>query len=542
MVDLNKVYDDVITELHRFEQKFAEDTLIRLWDGDWNFVSEIVGEYEHRFKFINNDAGPATVQLPIDHAVAELLMDPARWPTKSMYLTFDKDGARWSGRIVNTRVVVNYKGEQYVEVSATHDYQKLKELLVWANPFLPAEVQFPKAWMLFGPSRWAIATTLLVNLIRKNNSLWMIPDDPMNIRQWFDLNMSNWNMAVKPVDLLRDNSLTAVVSSRFKTFHHCVKDIADDAQISIECRRYLPGDEPPIPGKNLRYGCLVFDIVDKSGWNKETSFGGSLVSGLSRAIARVSSDGLTDGIETLPRITQPEEYYQRGFLGSLPSAPWVVLEHGPFTGMESTEYEYVPPGPSQFVTGGSSMPGVNEVIKSSIIGIGGVLGSIFMGQSQLGAVAESLLEPLYSDVFAAFMAHKEHGRIREQGWDFPFEHWVDGADKAYTIEAVSAMRKAKYETRERHSIKIKMNNGAPYWVGDKGHGDFFTGDRVAVHALGMPKDRLMVEQVQELEYASSSDDRGWEIVIGKPEFASGLSYLAQRYERTTEGLRDLGVW
>lgn len=541
MTDLNKVYADVQEHWSFFRTQQQQDSRIRLWDGDWQMFAEITGEFEHEYTFINNDAGSASVQLPLDHAVAQAMAVPEEWPTQSMYLTFDKDGARWSGRVTGSRVVVNYKGEQHFELTATHDYQKLKELLVWANPFLPAEVQFPKAWMLFGPSRWVVATTLLMNLIRKNNSLWMVPDDPMNFGQWFDLDMSNWSMAVKPVNLGQDNSLTAVVSSRFKNFHACVIDVLDDAQLSIECRRYLPGDAPPIPGKNLRYGCLVFDIQDKSGWNKETSFGGNIVSGLSRAIARVSSDGFTEGLDYIPRVNQPDEYYQKGFLGSLPSAPWVVLEHSPYTGMESTEYEYIPPGPSQFVTGGSSMPGVNEALKATIIGIGGVLGSIF-GQSQIGAVAESLLEPLYSDVFMAFMAHKHHDRIREQGWDYPFEYWVDGSDKAYTIQALSAMRKAKYETRERRAVKIQMNNGAPYWVGDRGYGDFFLGDRVAVHALGMPQDRLMVEQVQELRYSSSSDDRGWEITVGKPEFVSGLSYLARRYNQTTEGLRELGVW
>lgn len=542
MTDLNLVYDTIIQRHHEYEEKFKADTRIRLWDGNWNLVSEITGEYQHSFKFINNDAGHASLQLPLDHAVSDAMASPENWPTKSMYLTFDKDGARWSGRIASSKVTVNYKGDQYLELNAIHDYQKLKELLVWANPFLPAEVQFPKAWVLFGPARWAVATTLLVNLIRKNNSLWMLPDDPMDIGQWVDLDMSGWNIAVKPVSLFDDSSLTATVTSRFKSFHDCVKDIVADAQLSIEVRRFLPGDSQPIPLMNLRHGCLVVEVVDKSGWNKETAWGGNLINGLTRGIQRVLADGLTEDLEYVPRVTQPDEYFQRGFFGSLPSAPWVVLEHGPYTGMESTEYEYVPPGPSQFVTGGSSMPGVNEVIKASVIGLGGVLGSMFLGQSQLGATAEALLEPLYSDVFMAFMAHKYHDRIQQQGWDFPFEHWTDGADKAYTLQALSALRKAKYETRERRSVKVKMNNGAPYWVGAPGYGDFFIGDRVAVHALGMPEDVLMVEQVQELEYTSSPDDRGWEIVLGKPEYETGLSYLAQRMEQTTAGLKELGIW
>lgn len=540
-MDANAVYSAVENLKQDYNSRFKEPTRIRLWDGNWSQGVDIQGEYEHDFSFVNLDSGSATVQLPIDNAVAQLMMNPEQWPTKSMYLTFDKDGARWSGRIENCRTEVNYQGDRYVELTAVHDYQKLKELLVWSNPFLPAEVQFPKAWFLFGPSKWAVATTLFVNLLRKNNSLWMLPDDPMDFSQWFDLDMSNWSQVVKPVDFASDNSLTAVVSSRFRYFHDCVKAICEDAQISLECRRYLPGDPDPIPGKNLRYGCLVWDVVDKSGWNKQTSFGGNLLNGLTHVISRVSSDGMQDYIENVPRVIQPAEYSKAGFLGSLPSAPWVVLEHNEFSGIKSTAYEYVPPGPSQFVTGGSSMPGVNEGIKAAVIAVGGVLGSM-VGQSQIGAAAEAVLEPLYSDVFMAFMAHKHHDRINKQGWDFPFEYWVDGADKAYTISALSALRKAKWETRERFSCEIEMDNGAPYWVGPKGYGDFFIGDRVAVHALGMSDDKLMVEQVTELKYSSSDSDSGWEIKVGRPEFTSGFSFITKKFEETTAGLKELGVW
>lgn len=521
----------------------SESSLIRLWDGNWNMLGVITGDYNHEFTFLNNDAGTATVQLPIDHWVTADLLDPGSWPTSSLYITFDKDGARWSGRIETMKVVVDHKGDQHMELYALHDYNKLRELLVWANPFLPAEVQFPKAWMLFGPSRWAVATTLMANLVRKNQSLWMMPDDPMDVRQWVDLDMSNWNMVVKPVDFGSDTSLTSIVYSRFKTFHDCVAPILADAGLTIDCRRFLPGDPDPIPGKSLRHGCLVFEVIDQSGWNKQTSFIGSKVTGLKRAIKRVTSqDGLVDGLDTVARVEFPEEYTKKQLAGSMPEAPWVVLEHGRYTGVEATEFEYTPPGPSQFVTGGSSMPGVNEAIKASIIGFGGLLGTLFGFQTQLGGVAEALLEPLYSDVFAAFMAHKHHDRIARQGWDYPFEKWADGADKAYTLSAVSTLRQAKYETRERFAATVRMSNGSPYWVGPRGHGDFFIGDRVAVHALGMKEDQLYVEQVQQLTYRSSKDEQDWEISVGDPEFASGLEYLMKRLEHTTASMRELGVW
>lgn len=541
MFDPDSVFEKVSQHLVEELSKRGRPAIVRLWDGDWNQIAEVVVRYGHDFEIERLEAGSATLEIPLTSDVARFMMDPEQWPTKSIYLTSDKDGVRWSGRLEGSTVEVDYTGDQHLKMVFLHDYAKLKELLVWANPFLPAEVQFPKSWMLFGPARWVVATTLFVNLLRKNTSLWMVPDDPMNLGQWFDLDMSNWNMVVKPLPLELDTSLPAIVESRFKYFHDCVKDVCKDAQLTIECRRWLEGDPPPWEGANLRHGCLVFEVVDKSGWNKATSFGGDARNGLAYAIKMITGDGTTEGLEYIPRVNNPDEYYKPGFLGSLPEAPWVVLEHGERTGMVSSKFEYVPPGPSQFVVGGSSMPFVNEGIKAAIIGVGGVIGSIF-GQSQAGTVAESLLEPLYSDVFLAFMAHKQHDRIAEQGWDYPFEHWVDGADRAYTLGAISAIRKAKHDTRERYSVEVEMVNGAPYYVGDRGHGDFYIGDRVAVHALGMPKDRLFVEQVEKLSYSEDSDEGKWTIGIGNPEFGSGIEYMGRLLDSARSGLRDMGVW
>ena len=536
------IYEEATKVLEAQEKRMRKEARVRLWDGNWSSSLEIGDFFELSFKFVRNDSGDLTLQLPLDSEAAELMMNPEDWPTKSMYITVDKDGARWSGRVVNSKTDVTFQGERYFELSAVHDYQKAKELLVWSNPFLPAEVQFPKAWMLYGPSRWAVASTLFVNLLRKNNSLWMVPDDPLDLGQWFDLDMSNWNMVVKPVRFSEDTSVNTFVSSRFKYFHDCVEPILADSQLTLQCRRYLEDeDEPPIPGKQLRNGCLVWEVVDNAGYNKQTAFGGNLFTGFDRRIRRIMDDGLTEKLDYVQVPEQPEEYFRQGFIGTVPEAPWVVLEHGDMTGVNALTYEYTPPGPSQFVTGGSSMMGVNEAIKASIIGIGGMIGSVML-QSQAGAVAESLLEPLYSDVFLAFKAEKHHQRIRQQGWDYPFESWVDGADKAYSVAGWIAMRKALEETREKFSVTVEMENGSPYWVGPPGHGDFFLGDRVGVHALGMPKGRLMVEQVQELEYTRNADTDGWKINVGKPEFSSGIDYLVSRFQKNTEAMKELGVW
>lgn len=549
MADLNLVYNQIEYEKWAFEQKRKQPTRIRLFTGDWNLWHEIEGEYSHRFKFLRNDAGDATVTLPIDHPVAQDVMQPARWPTKSLYLVFDRDGARWSGRVEAVNTHTTAAGEQYVELSAIHDYQKLKQLLVWANPFLPAEVQFPKSWVVFGPARWAVGVTLLANLHRKENASWMLPDDPLDFLQWFRLNMKDWGSAVKFQALHEDSTPPAVVESRFKYFHDCVAPILQDAQLVIDCRRYLEGDPHPLNGQDIRHGCLVYDIVDKSDWKHGTAYSylpfgdmiSSTVTGFVQAKRRIEGDGMAEGFDVITVPNQPDEYKTPGWFGTEASAPWVVLEHGPDTGVETFDYEYIPPGPIQFVTGGSSMAGVNELIKAAVVGLGGILGSM-MGQSQLGSVVDALAEPLYSDVFAAFMAHKMVTRGQHHGWDAPYEMWVDGSEKAYSLSALSLLRKAKEETAEKHACHVKMTDGAPYFVGPAGHGDFFIGDRVGVHALGMEDNKLFVNAVESLEYTSTEDDEGWDIEVGPVELAKGFTALAGMFEKLQETVRSLGVW
>lgn len=547
MKDLNQVYSQIQMILEGYEERFKADTEITLWDGDWNLLGQVVGQYDYEFTFLRNDAGSASLVLPIDHYLSEMLIDKDQWPTKSLYLVFEKDGSRWSGRIENMKVTVNYRGDRQVELSAVHDYNKLKELLVWSNPFLPASVQFPKAWFLFGPAKWAVTLTLFVNLLRKNVSLWSLPDDPLDFGQWFDLDMSDWNMAVIPSKFFGDSSPTAVVSSRFKYFHDCVIDILNDAQLTIECRRYLPdmGDEHPFKSypsgekMNLRQGCLVIEVVDKSGWNKETAVAGALTTGFIRGIKRVTGeDGMIEELEIIDTPTQPAEYSEPKWFGTSPRAPWVTLEHGDYTSINASEFDYTPAGPIQWVVGGSSMPGINETIKAAVIGIGGFIGSL-VGQSQVGSVAAEVLEPVYSDVFMAFNSWKDRERAEDHGWDAPYEYWADGADKAFTVSAVSALRKAKYDTNESISTSVEMTNGAPYYIGPQGYGDFFVGDLVGVHALGMPKDKLYVEMVESATYRP---DSGWSFEIGKPTFKAGLEYLADKFERSTSALKELGVW
>lgn len=193
--------------------------------------------------------------------------------------------------------------------------------------------------------------------MRLESSLWAIPDDPLDPDQWFNFDQSTWWQVVKP-DLTEDTSVGGIVHGRMKSMFEAGKKVLDDAQLSWECRRYLDGDPEPWPGANLRHGCLVWDLVDKSGWNTGTSFYGSMFTGLVRELVNINGDGITETVDQIPNPNVPVEYQTPGFKGTIPSMPACVFLEGENTGIQESEWEWNPATAKGSVAGGHSMPGV----------------------------------------------------------------------------------------------------------------------------------------------------------------------------------------
>ena len=538
---------------------------IRLWDGDMNLRGEVAGERAGEFEFIENDTGTATLELSLDHYLAKWVMNHKGRAKRNVIVTFDKQGARWGGTMDHYKVVKTKEGDKYIEIVFLHDYEHAKHILCWANPFLRPEVQFPKLWVVFGPAKWCLLLTLFVNLLRLEASLWTLPDNPLDPSEWppFSLNPANWRNIVKPFPFLADNSNLAIVFSRFQSWHDAAKNVLADAQLTVVCRRYIKGEDPhpfqELQGElgidliedlfsliPIRHGCLVWDIVDNSGWGEETAFGGSLLVGLVRAIVTIASDGTTEGVEVFTGDpTYPGEYYNPFFLGTSPKAPWVVWEEGPLTGIESSEFVYYEATDTSVVGGGHSMPGVNEAI-SAAINIGGDFLTSFINSQlaslgtfggaidlpPLGGLMDAILAPLYTDVFLAFM---EVPTLRAAGLSLPiagledlitgvgdfhyYEGWADGMDKAFTLSAVMAARAKIWATRARTAHTIKVSDAAPYLIGEKGYGHVWLGNRAGTTVLGYPDpDTIFIERISKLKYSWGKDGpKGWDITVGYRE-------------------------
>lgn len=131
-----------------------------------------------------NDIGTASLSLRPDDHLAQWIMDTVDGDTgRSVFLTVDKNGIRWSGRL-DTYTIDSEKS--VFTAMFNDDMEQLKYVSIWPNPFLPATVQAPKYWTLFAPIDWAIPLTFFCQFLRLSGNLWNIPDDPLDPTTWVE--------------------------------------------------------------------------------------------------------------------------------------------------------------------------------------------------------------------------------------------------------------------------------------------------------------------------------------------------------------------
>jgi hypothetical protein len=569
--------------------------VIQLWDGDFNLRGAVAGWRDVDYEFIENDTGTCVLQLSLTHYLAQWVMNFSGRDKRNVIITIDKQGTRWSGFMKSFKVVSNRKNDSYLEITFLHDFEQAKHIYVWANPFLLSEIQFPKLWIIFGPAKWCLLMTLFVNILRLETSIWTLPDNPLDITQWFpfSLNTGIWRNIVKPFPLLLDNSNLTIIFGRFQSWFDVAKAPLDDAQLTVSPRRYIPSQGDPHPFASLagelditfieelatliplREGCLVWDIIDNSGWGTQTAFGGSLLTGLIRAAVSIGSDGLTEGVDVFSGDpTYPNEYYTPDFFGTSPVAPWVVYDvNSPYSGVTSAEFEYNEATDTSFITGGQSMPGVNEAISAGVNMAGDFLTSLmntaidsalnvgpfsagFVQIPPLGGVMDAVAKILYEDVFLAF---EQTPTFRAIGETLPipglestttglgdfhyFEGWADGANRAFTLGSIMATRAKIWETRVYFTHKINVPDAAPYYLGDNGQGDFWIGNRVGTTVPNFPIPwTIFVDRLKKARYGWGKDgSRGWQLTIGSPTIADPALKALDEVKRVNQALGTLGI-
>lgn len=123
-------------ELRRCEKEKARlaPVLTRLWDGDYNLRGQVAGERSGDFELIENDAGTAQLEMPLDHYLSKWVMDFRGRAKRNVHITFDKQGARWAGCMDHYEVVREESGDAYLRIVFIHDHEQAKHILCWVCP------------------------------------------------------------------------------------------------------------------------------------------------------------------------------------------------------------------------------------------------------------------------------------------------------------------------------------------------------------------------------------------------------------------------
>lgn len=534
-------------------KKRLKKPVIVLCDGDWDFLVRVdQWVIESNFQWKYNEKGTCRIVLPVEgnagiERMARILLDPKcpeRSGANNIHIRCDKDGARWTGTATMIRLGEDSNGARVIIIEGVDDWDELEGYLCWPNPFLPDALQFPRVFMLVGRTAWILKMTLLANLIRVQGSLWKLPDDPLDLRSWGEtFNPSQWPIAVKPGAAFQDISPINVVSARMEPWTDVAAPLLADAQLMVKMRRWFAGDKQPWPGYNPRNGQLIVDVVDKSGWwNPDgTSVIGNLWNGFIRQVQALSGNNIDTESTIVDAPTVVPEYRKKGWLGTVPSSPYVTYRDSDVTGVDSVELTWQPSTAVQIVAGGNSMYGVNEGITASIQAAGNALGT-FIAVPTAGEIASTFLTPILSDTVAAWLAMKSHNRANAIGWSRRQEKYAEGSSNAISLSSFVAIRRALWESRERYTHVMSVADGAPWFIGDEGQGHFWLGDRVGSTVKQLPYGKMIVEQVTELNLVTSRSDFGWKITMGDfTATESETDTFIRSVSRLTGGLNKQGV-
>jgi hypothetical protein len=368
----------------------------------------------------------------------------------------------------------------------------------------------------------------------------------MDLNNWasMGLDQSNWHIVVKPqsfIQALQSGAVWGVVTSRWQNFHDMAHYMLEDSELSIVCRRYLPGDDLPWAGANLRYGTLVIDVADKSGVLIGTSNGGTIFDGLARTALEFADDFIDSTSDVVADADTPQDYFTIGKKYTDPVKPYVIFYEGDTSPIQTSSWICSPSKGVQIEVGGHSAPGVNEAISATIQALGDVIGGLAQVGS-LGGTIDTLLKPIYEDTVLAWQTFKSPERATHTGWDRLHAYFQDGAGKAYTLASLAVLRAGMWATKTVVSWRVQVSDGAPYTIGDNGLGHFFLDDRVGL--VLKADNKIHMDRCRRIDLAWGPDTPPeWTINIGDERIWQDPAQRALgRIERLIAGLHDIGVW
>lgn len=482
--------------------------IITLYDKNWQNPVRIVGEVAATFEEKLNDTGEGTLTLFGDHPVRDWVIEDLE-DEEDLHIRVQIGGKEWTGKAAAITNRGDDRGFEFIEIKFLHEYEHTKKIICYANPLLPAELQYPKLWAFAGPSIFGIKSLIFLNLLRRFGPLWALPENIFDPGSWSsNLNPANWPIVVVPGKFLTDTSMWSVLSTRFGNLHDVIAPTLADAGLQVVVKRWFPGMPQPAPAHfTLTKPTLVIDVVDKSGYR---GLSGTIFDGLMHLVTNVADDLINEVVTAVTGAPNPPEYSLSGYMGTAPTHPFVTWRNATRTGKsgigewQATVHKALA---GAIVTGGHSPDWVNAGLKLIANAILGYIGAIFGNAGLALGIFDSQIE----DVVLAFHRVANPLRQARMGTQGPGygEYWEATGGTGFSLSALQAIRTGFDRTKAYRSYSTSVRNGAPWWVGRH----FDLGDRTAVE-VGK-RGNYYIDHVYGLKVSwSRTQDPRWDITIG----------------------------
>lgn len=440
---------------------------VEFYDKDWVPIGPasrlISGSAEEHY----NGAGEAELVMLGDDPVARWMADHVD-QEEDLHARIVQGGNVWTGKAQKVYDDMDDTGLETVGWEGLHDWQHAKKLFCYPNPWFPAEFQWPKIYIWYGPAKFGILQLLHVNLIRRFQPGFVPFPDNFSPASYQRMNIDDWAQIVDPRGLNHwtDTSLHTIIVTRMGRFDEIVKPILEDAGLRLVATRWLPGDPQPFPEHaTLRLPTLIWSIEEAGGVRGPT---GTLIDGFILLVRSITDDGVEDEYDAVP-YDPPVEYREASW-GTKVAAPaavfyraqrWTAIEGSGQVGVKRWRRTVHKALGNAILTGGRSPGWLNTGIKMLVNAALAWIGMIFMNPG----LTLGLLDDQVEDVVLAFHRIVLTSRAEKMGRDRYGEVWETSGATGFSISTLAALRAGVEATRPYMTYELEIVNGAPYMLG-----------------------------------------------------------------------------
>lgn len=441
---------------------------VEVYDKDWLPISTVAGSVSGAVEDTMNDAGEGRVIMLGDHPVGRWMADEVD-EEADVHLRVVQGGNEWTGKAQTVTEEMAASGLETVTWQGLHDYQHAKKLYCYPNPWFAAQLQWPKIYIWYGPSKTGLLQLMHVNLIRRYQPGFIPYADNFSKASYARMDIDGWAQIVDPrgLGLHQDSSMHAIIVTRMGQFHEIAKPILEDSGQRLVAKRWLPGMAQPFPEwATLRMPTLIWSIEDTGGVRGAT---GSLLDGFVQLVRSIADDGIEETTVAVP-YDPPVEYREVGWWGTKVAAPavvfyrqqrWTRIEGSGQVGVRSWKRTVHKALGSAILTGGKSPGWLNSSIKMLVNAALGWIGMIFLNPG----LTLGLLDDQVENVALAFWRHNFVKRAEGMGRDRYGEVWETTGSTGFSLSTIAAIRAGRHATRPYTSYQLEVVNAAPYIVG-----------------------------------------------------------------------------